>query len=168
MGRHPITKGMDHGSCWRRSPHERSPRSSLRMAPLPLFNQSQGHRHNVPGLRPGGGGRRWNAVHWHADGTPAAWFANISQSPRLRCLHHCARPDHDLFHGDAGADRGVRQLDGAADDRGPRHGVPAHEQYLILAATGLVHPIADFVIHARRARHKRGRDRVDALCAVVD
>jgi hypothetical protein len=52
-----------------------------------------------------------------------------------------------FFHGDAGPDRGLRQLDGAADDRGPRHGVPAHEQYFVLAAAGLGHTIVDVFVH---------------------
>ncbi len=43
--------------------------------------------------------------------------------------------------------RGLRQLDGAADDWGARYGVPAHEQYLVLAAAGLDHAIADVFVH---------------------
>ena len=53
-------------------------------------------------------------------------------------VHHRARPDHDLLHGHAGHDRRFRQLVRAADDRGARHGLPAHEQHLVLAvAAGL-------------------------------
>src|SRR2546430_8358254 len=67
---------------------------------------------------PAGGDHRGRAVDRHADGVAAARPANLSQFARLRCVHHGARPHHDLFHGDAGPDRGLRQLDGAADDRG--------------------------------------------------
>ena len=42
--------------------------------------------------------------------------------------------DHDLLHGHAGDDRRLRQLVRAADDRRAGHGVPAHEQHLVLAA----------------------------------
>ena len=38
---------------------------------------------------------------------------------------HQPRRDHDLLGGDAGADRGLRQLPDPADDRLRRHGVPA-------------------------------------------
>jgi hypothetical protein len=46
------------------------------------------------------------------------------------------RPDHDLLHGHAGHDRRLRQLVRAAHDRRAGHGVPAHEQHLVLAAAG--------------------------------
>ena len=52
---------------------------------------------------PCGRDRRRSAVDRHADGTAAARPANLSQPACLRRLHHGARPDHDLFHGDAGA-----------------------------------------------------------------
>ena len=48
------------------------------------------------------------------------------------------RPDHGVLHGHAGDDRRVRQLDGAVDDRRAGHGLPAHEQHLLLAAARLV------------------------------
>src|SRR3546814_6401231 len=47
---------------------------------------------------------------------------------------HGARPGHDFLRDYAGADRRLRKLVRAADDRGPRHGLPAHEQHLFLAA----------------------------------
>ena len=60
-------------------------------------------------------------------------------------FHHSAWPDHDLLHGDAGTDRRVRQLDGADHDRRTRHGVPAHEQHLILAVAPSSDAVDDFV-----------------------
>jgi hypothetical protein len=44
------------------------------------------------------------------------------------------RPDHDLLHGHARADRRLRQLDRPDHDRRAGHGLPAHEQHLVLAA----------------------------------
>jgi cytochrome c oxidase subunit 1 len=49
-------------------------------------------------------------------------------------VHHRARPDHDLLHGHAGADRRLCQLVRADHDRRAGHGVPAHEQHFVLAA----------------------------------
>ena len=54
--------------------------------------------------------------------------------PFLERADHRPRPDHGLLHGHAGDDRRVRQLVRAADDRRARHGVPADEQYQLLAA----------------------------------
>ena len=65
------------------------------------------------------------------------------ESAHLQRVHHRARPDHDLLHGHAGDDRRLRQLVRAADDRRARHGVPAHEQHLVLAAAGLLRAAAD-------------------------
>jgi hypothetical protein len=53
-------------------------------------------------------------------------------------LMYPARPDHDLLHGDAGDDRRLRKLVRTADDWRARHGVPAHEQHLVLAAAGVL------------------------------
>ena len=77
-------------------------------------------------------------------------------------VHHRARRHHDLLHGDAGDDRRLRQLVRAADDRRAGHGVPAHEQHLVLAAAGLV-PAADHLdVRRRLARHARFRRRLGA------
>ena len=46
------------------------------------------------------------------------------------------RPDHGVLHGHAVDHGRVRQLDGAADDRRAGHGLPAHEQHLVLAGRG--------------------------------
>ena len=83
-------------------------------------------------------------------------------------VHHRARPDHDLLHGHAGDDRRLRQLVRAADDRGARHGVPAHEQHLVLAAAGLVRAADHLAVRRGRARRARRRRRLDDLCAALD
>ena len=69
--------------------------------------------------------------------------AVLPRIPHLQRVRDRARPDHDLLHGHAGDDRRLRQLVRAADDRRARHGVPAHEQHLVLAAAGLVRAAAD-------------------------
>ena len=78
------------------------------------------------------------------------------------------RPHHGVLHGDAGHDRRLRQLVRAADDRRAGHGLPAHEQHLVLAAAGLVRAAADVDVRRRAARHARRRRRLDGLCAAVD
>ena len=79
------------------------------------------------------------------------------QLARVQRVRHRARPDHDLLHGHAGDDRRLRQLDRAADDRRAGHGVPAHEQHLVLAAAGLVRAAADLAVRRRRAGRERRR-----------
>ena len=81
---------------------------------------------------------------------------------------HRPRPDHDLLHGHAGDDRRLRQLDRAADDRRAGHGVPAHEQHLVLAAAGVVRAARRLDVLRRRARRQRRRHRLDDLRAAVD
>ena len=93
--------------------------------------------------------------------------AGVPRQPPVQRVHHRARPDHDLLHGDAGADRRLRQLDRAADDRRAGHGVPAHEQHLVLAAAGLVRAAADLGLRRRRAGRARRRRRLDHLRAAV-
>ena len=94
---------------------------------------------------------------------------DLPRDPYLRRVRHRARADHDLLHGHAGDDRRLRQLDGAADDRRARHGVPAHEQHLVLAAAGLVRAAA-----ASRCSSRASPARIGAgtgwthLCAAVD
>ena len=73
------------------------------------------------------------------------------ETAHLQRVRHRARPDHDLLHGHAGDDRRLRQLDRAADDRRARHGVPAHEQHLVLAAAGVVRAAADLDVRRGRA-----------------
>ena len=57
-----------------------------------------------------------------------------AQRPSVEHRRHGARPDHGVLRRHAGADRRVRQLVRAADDRRARHGLPAHEQHQLLAA----------------------------------
>ena len=86
----------------------------------------------------------------------------------IQRVRHRARPDHDLLHGDAGDDRRLRQLVRAVDDRRAGHGVPAHEQHLVLAAAGLVRAADHLDVRRRRAGLQRRRRRLDALCAALD
>ncbi len=79
----------------------------------------------------------------HARQPDAAGRSALPRQPSaLQRDHHRARADHGLLRGDAGADRRVRQLVRAADDRLARHGVPAHEQYQLLAAGAGLLPAA--------------------------
>src|SRR5205085_2151892 len=68
----------------------------------------------------------------------------------------------------AGDDRRIRQLDRAADDRCAGHGLPAHEQHLVLAAAGLFRVAGDLAIRGRRTGSARRRRRLDAICAALD
>ncbi len=52
-------------------------------------------------------------------------------------------------------------------DRRAGHGVPAHEQHLVLAAAGRLHPAADLDVRRRSAGHERRRRRLDDLRAAV-
>ena len=92
----------------------------------------------------------------------------LRRRQRLQRVRHRPRPDHGVLHGDAGDDRRLRQLVRAADDRRAGHGVPAHEQHLVLAAAGLVRAAADLDVRSGRAGRPRRRRRLDALCAAVD
>jgi cytochrome c oxidase subunit 1 len=59
--------------------------------------------------------------------------------PPVERADHGARPDHGVLHGHARDDRRVRQLVRPDHDRRAGHGVPAHEQYQLLAADPGVH-----------------------------
>ena len=87
---------------------------------------------------------------------------DLPRHPHLQRVRDLARPDHDLLHGDAGDDRRLRQLVRAADDRRARHGVPAHEQHLVLAAAGLVRAAADLDLRRGRTGRQRRRRGLDA------
>ena len=107
-------------------------------------------------------------VDRHAHGAADPRPADLPRQPSVQRVHHRARPDHDLLHGHAGDDRRLRQLDRAADDRGAGHGVPAHEQHLVLAAAGLVRAAADLDVRRGRAGRARRRRRLDDLRAAID
>ena len=87
---------------------------------------------------------------------------------RLQRGRHRPRPDHDLLHGDAGDDRRLRQLVRADHDRRAGHGVPAHEQHLVLAAGRLVRAAAHLDVRRRRPGALRRRHRLDDLRAALD
>jgi heme/copper-type cytochrome/quinol oxidase subunit 2 len=64
---------------------------------------------------------------------------------------HRARPDHGVLHGHARDDRRLRQLVRAAHDRRAGHGLPAHEQHLVLAAAGRVRCCCSAISSGRAA-----------------
>ena len=144
------------------------------LAPLRLLDQPQGHRHDVPHLRDRRGGDRCRAVGLHAPRAAGTRHPDLPRPcldglrlgrtgrPRrgqahVQCVHHRSRPDHDLLHGHAGHDRRLRQLVRAADDRGAGHGVPAHEQHLVLAAAPGVSPSCPVDVLRRRPRARSAR-----------
>ena len=86
-----------------------------------------------------------------AHGAAGAGPAVLRQRPHVQRVRHRPRPHHGVLHGDAGHDRRLRQLVRAADDRRAGHGLPAHEQHLVLAAAGLLRAAADLAVR-RRAR----------------
>ena len=65
-----------------------------------------------------------------------------AERPSVEHRRDGARPDHGVLRRHAGADRRVRQLVRAADDRRAGHGLPAHEQHQLLAAAAGLHPAA--------------------------
>ena len=77
------------------------------------------------------------------------------------------RPDHGLLHGDAGDDRRLRQLVRADHDRRAGHGLPADEQYQLLAASARLPAAARQPVRAGRHRARRRR-RLDGLRAALD
>ena len=76
--------------------------------------------------------------------------ADLQRPAHLQRFRHRPRPDHDLLHDHAGDDRRLRQLAGAADDRRAGHGVPAHEQHLVLAAAVLLRAADPLDVRRRR------------------
>src|SRR3546814_9338482 len=60
----------------------------------------------------------------------------------LERADHRPRPHHGLLHGDARDDRRLRQLVRADHDRRAGHGLPADEQYQLLAAHPRLRPAA--------------------------
>ena len=94
--------------------------------------------------------------------------AVLFQPAHVQRVRDRARPDHGVLHGHAGHDRRLRQLARAADDRRAGHGLPAHEQHLVLAAACLVLAAADLDVRRRACRRQRRRRRLDDLCAAVD
>ena len=84
--------------------------------------------------------------------------AVLPHAARIQRVRHRARPDHDLLHGDAGDDRRLRQLVRADHDRSARHGVPAHEQHLVLAAAGVVHRCCSLRCSSKASRARLAQE----------
>ena len=158
-----LSHGYD-GESSRRGPS----RPPARLAALCLLDQPQGHRHDVPRVRARRRTGRRRAVDRDASGTDASGPTVLSRRAHVQRVHDRARPDHDLLHGHARDDRWVRQLDGAVDDRGAGHGVPAHEQHLLLAAAGVLYAAGHLAVRGGRARRTGRRRGMDDLRAVVD
>ena len=137
-----IDNGYDGTHGTRRPQRARHP---ARLAPLCLFDQPQGHRHDVPGVcadrRPG----RRRDVDPDPRRADVSGPADLPRDALLRRGGHRARAGDDLLRDHAGDDRRVRQLDDPADDRLARYGVPAHEQHFVLAVAGVVRPVRRLV-----------------------
>src|SRR5262249_9683983 len=88
-------------------------------------------------------------------GATGARPAVLLQSAHVQRVHHGARPDHGVFYDHAVAVRRLRQLVRAADDRSTRHGFPAHEQHLILAAATGIPATGAVAVRGRRLRQHR-------------
>ena len=85
----------------------------------------------------------------------------------FNAIRQRSRPDHDILHDHAGHDRWVRQLDGAVDDRRAGHGLPAHEQHLLLAAARILCLAAHLALRCRTSRWPRHRHGLDPLRAAL-
>ncbi len=142
------------------------PRRPALLAALVLLDEPQGHRHALPDLRLL---RRVSS----APSCPSrmrlelagARAADLREPAELQRLRHRPRPHHGLLHGDAGAHRRLRQLVRAPHDRRARHGVPAHEQHLLLAHGRGLLPPRHLAVLRRRAGLARLRRRLDGLPA---
>ena len=155
------------------------------MEALPLFDEPQGHRHDVSVVRDFRGRDRGHPVD------PDALRASGARHPDLprpgghglwrrgrrldRCrqahvqrVRHRARPAHDLLHGHAGDDRRLWQLVRAVDDRRAGHGLPAHEQRVLLAAAAGSGAAAHLDVRRRSRGRPWRRRRLDDLSAAVD
>ena len=108
------------------------------------------------------GSHRRRAVDPDADGAGEPGDAPVRVRAAVERGGDRARPDHDLLRGHAGDDRRLRQLVRADHDRRARHGVPAPEQHLVLAAGPGTR------VGAGRPADGRGRRlRLDAVSAAV-
>ena len=72
------------------------------MAQVCLFDQPQGHRHDVPGVRDHGGPDRRGALDRDPHGIAEPRHPVLPLTARIQRVRHRARPDHDLLHGHAG------------------------------------------------------------------
>ncbi len=74
---------------------------------------------------------------------------------RVQRHPHAARHGDDLPRADPAPKRGVRQLPPAAQDRGPRHGLPGADRPVVLAVPGRRRDPAGRRLPARRGRGHR-------------
>ena len=104
----------------------------------------------------------------HAPGAAGARPAVLLEPAGLQRLRDRPRPHHGVLHGDADADRRLRQLVRAADDRRAGHGLPADEQHLVLAHRLGLRPDALLALRRGRSGLARLRRRLDGLSAALD
>ena len=103
----------------------------------------------------------------HAPGAAGARPSVLLESAGLQRLRDRPRPHHGVLHGDAHADRRLRQLVHPAHDRRARHGLPADEQHLVLAHRCRLLPDALLALRRRRSGLARLRRRLDGLSAAL-
>ena len=106
------------------------------------------------------GGRRHGPADPHA---ARRGEQRLHRARRLQPALHDARHDDDLPRRRADPRR-LRQLSRAADDRRPRHGVPAPERALVLALPLRRHRAAALVLRERRCRARRLDELPAELC----
>ena len=87
--------------------------------------------------------------------------------PPVERLHHRARANHGVFHRHARDDRRLRQLVRADHDRRARHGLPADEQRLVLAARARLPAARRIDVRPRPGGLQWRGHRLDGLSAAV-
>src|SRR6185437_11539649 len=154
----------------------RRAQSPYRLATLSLFNQPQGHRHDVLRVRDMCGIDWRNLFRRDPDGIATAGPADFHEYAYLQRVCDRPRSDHDLFYADAGDDGWIWQLDGSAHDRRAGYGVSAHEQHFVLAAAHVVCSARHLDVRRRgprmapapAGRSTRRSPRPDILAPAVD
>src|SRR6266508_3126436 len=138
------------------------------MAPLPLFDEPQGHWDNVPGVRDRRRRHRWLALNRHPARATAAWHADFCRRTSFQCVRDRTWFDHGVLYDHAGVYRRLRQLDGTAHDRSAGYGLSAHEQPLVLAAAVVAGSPRDLHVRRRYSRFEWRWHRLDGLSAAID
>src|SRR6266478_5819345 len=119
-----------HAAYTRR--RRRAPGSAQGHTALAHRDEPQGHRHAVPVLQLCDVSCRWpHGTHHSCRAIPAGAADRAARI--LQRAHHAARSDHGVRSLHAGV-RGLRELAAPDDDRGSRYGIPAAEQFQLLAA----------------------------------